>query len=202
MAGQVYTYVDGESHYVRLERAWRALHGEEACLTQLRFGDDPNAELILHISEANVFWTRRWSPGQRTMYVTAMHGHGGTIHEARRRIRDFDLEPHVFEERKALAQRRKTILEQAAVIEKPKAVDCTIFVKMLTDAHSGLYDAVNLYTSDVDYVPLIEAVANMGKIVRVHGFRDALGENSALEHVAKFIDLGKMLRDDCHCVPK
>jgi uncharacterized LabA/DUF88 family protein len=202
MADLVVTYIDGESHYERLLAAWRKLHGDKASLNQLRFKDDPDERLILHLPNAKVFWTRRWSPGQRTIYFTAVSGDLPVVHDARKKIREFDLDPHVVHEKKANAEQRRNLLESAVLIEKPKGVDCAIFVRMMDEAHSGLYQICNLYTSDADYVPVIEAVMNKGKRVIVHGFKQSLGEYSDLEHVAKFMDLEEMLRNDCQCVSK
>lgn len=203
MSEGVYTYIDGESHYVRLEKAWQKLHGKDACLSQLRYSDDPNGDLILYIPNANVFWTKKWNPGQRIFYFTAMSGNDAEFHEVRKRIREFGVDPQLVEERRILADQRRTRLEQGAVIEKAKGVDCSIFVRMLTDAQSDLYQLCNLFTSDVDYIPVITAVMSMGKRVVVHGFKDGLGEYSAMEHVPnQFVDLEEMLTNEFKCVPK
>jgi uncharacterized LabA/DUF88 family protein len=198
MADRVYTYVDGESHFIRLEKAWQKLHGENATLGQLRYADQPDVGLILYLAHAKVFWTRRWSPGQRVTYFTAASGDEAAIHEIRKGIREFGLDHHVVLEKKMLADRRRALLDQGGVIEKAKAVDAAIFVRMLEDAQSDLYDLCNLYTSDVDYLPVIQAVMNRGKRVFVHGFRSGLGDYSPLEHVPnQFVDLNEMLKDEC-----
>jgi hypothetical protein len=201
MADRVYTYIDGESHFIRAEKAWRKLHGDGASLAGLRYTDDPSDHLVLAIPAAKIFWTRRLSPGQRSTYFTAVSGDDKVIHDARVTLRNFGLEPHVVVEKKILAEQRKALLEREAVIEKPKGVDAAIMVRMLEDAQSDLYDLCNLYTSDVDYVPVIEAVVRRGKRVVVHGFSDGLSERSPLEHVPNvFVDLEEMLRGQCRLI--
>jgi uncharacterized LabA/DUF88 family protein len=154
------------------------------------------------VATAKVFWTRKWSPGQRTIYFTSVYGDESVVHNAKKQIRDFDLNPEVVIEKKILAEKRRNLLQSGAVIEKPKGVDCAIIVRMMDEAQSGLYELCNLYTSDADYVPVIQSVMNKGKRVVVHGFKHGLGEYSDLEHVAKFVDLEEMLKNDCQCVTK
>ena len=200
MAERVYTFIDGESHFIRLEKAWRKLHGEQASLTHLRYSDNPADEMILLLAPAKVLWTRRWSPGQRATYFTATTGDEAAIHDVRVRIRAFGLDHHVVHERKLLADHRRCLLERDHLIEKAKGVDAVIFVRMMEDAQSDLYDLCNLYTSDVDYLPVIEAVMNRGKRVIVHGFRDGLAERSPLEHVPnQFVDLEELLKREFVC---
>jgi uncharacterized LabA/DUF88 family protein len=128
-----------------------------------------------------------------------MSGNEADLHNVRVRMNHFELNALVLHERKMLANQRRVRLEQGALIEKPKGVDCNIIVRMLEDAH--LYDDCNLYTSDVDYAPVIQAVRAKGKRVVVHGFKDDLGEYSQLEYVPdRFIDLAAILKNECLCV--
>jgi hypothetical protein len=199
MAGQVYTYVDGESHFIRLEKAWQQLHGDYAKLDELRFINQTDPGWILHLPHAKVFWTRSWSPGQKTFYFTAASGDAAAIHGIEKSIRDFGLDHHVTHETSALAKQRRALLENRGVMEKAKAVDAAIFVRMLMDAQSDLYDLCNLYTSDVDYLPVIqEVMTRYGKRVFVHGFKSGLADYSPLETVPnQFVDLSEMLKNEC-----
>lgn len=205
MPDRIYTYVDGESHFIRLEKAWRRLHGERAGLGQLRYKDTLEDQLILHLPRAKVFWTRRWSPGQKTFYFTAAPGDDKAIHEIKIALRGFGLEPCVLLEKKELADQRKVRLENDGVIEKPKTIDAAIIVQMLEDAYNNRYDLCNLYTSDVDYLPVIKAVRHRGKGVFVHGFPSGLADCSPLEHTPdKFFNLLDVLNDECQllCEPQ
>lgn len=48
-----------------------------------------------------------------------------------------------------------------------------------------------LLTSDVDFIPVIDAVQRMGKRVYVFGFREGVASQSDFDYVPeKFIDLG------------
>jgi hypothetical protein len=49
-----------------------------------------------------------------------------------------------------------------------------------------------LYTSDIDYLPVIETVRRMGKSVFVVGYREAIANDSPFLHVPEwFVDIGK-----------
>ena len=78
-----------------------------------------------------------------------------------------------------------------AVIEKAKGVDIALAVRMFEDAQSGVYTHCALFTSDLDFLPVIESVQRMGKSVWVYGYKSGIGRNSPLEYVpARFVDLG------------
>jgi len=49
---------------------------------------------------------------------------------------------------------------------------------MLEDAVRQVFDVCHLYTSDVDFLPVIEAVRSRGKPVYVHGYRNGLAKES------------------------
>jgi uncharacterized LabA/DUF88 family protein len=66
-------------------------------------------------------------------------------------------------------------------------------VRLLEDAYRRIFDVCYLFTSDVDYAPLIRAVQRIGQKVIVFGYRDGMGNNSELEYVPDaFIDLGRL----------
>ena len=205
MADRTYVYIDGESHFIRSEQAWRALHGQGADLGQLRYITQSDDALVLVEPKAHVFWTRKMNPGvDRTIYFTAAACDDNTMHEYKVRLRSFDLDPHILKEPRNLADRRRNYLSNSHIIEKPKGVDIALAVRMLEDASSSYntFDVCHLYTSDVDFEPLIKAVMAHGKKVFVHGYANGLADMSPLLHVPdKFYDLTGMLKDECRLVP-
>lgn len=202
MANRTFLYVDGESHFVRSEAAWRSLHGAEACLSQLRHADQPDERLTLVLPAAKVFWTRRLNAQvQRATYFTTATGDLPTLHALRVAVRDFGLEPAIEHERRDLRTRRDNAFDSRQIIEKPKGVDIAIAVRMLEDSHRHAFDVCHLYTSDVDFLPVIEAIRAHGKQVFVHGYRKGLSEHSPLLHIPDlFVDLEVTLRNDCELV--
>lgn len=195
-------YVDGESHYQRSLHAWRKVTGDKAVsLSQLRYRTNPDARLYLVDDRAKVFWTHMFSPrAARVSYFTAASCDKDGLFEIRRRLKDFGCEPEVVHELKVLESQRANLRETDRLIEKPKGVDIALAVAMILDATNRreLYDVCHLYTSDVDFLPVITAVQNLGKDVCVFGYEDGLGPNSAMWHVPRlFTDLTKTLRDEC-----
>jgi len=105
-------------------------------------------------------------------------------------LRALGFEPQILKELSELTKRRSNILRSEGVIEKAKGVDIAIAVRMLEDAQRNVFQVCGLYTSDVDYIPVIEVVKRMGKAVYVFGYRSGLGRNSPLEYVPdRFVDL-------------
>jgi len=199
MTDRNFVYVDGESHFIRSENAWRSLHGDDACLGQLRYVGQPDDRLILFLPKAKVFWTRKMSPGaQRSIYFTAVAGDDVARHEINVSLRDFGVEPAVVAEVGTLAKHRSNVLKTEKLIEKPKGVDIALATKMLEDAFHQAFDVCHLYTSDVDFLPVIQAVKARGKQVYVHGYKNGLSERSPLLYVPdRFVDLEDSLRSEC-----
>lgn len=197
MSTRVYAYVDGESHFVRAEQAWRRIHGPAACLEQLRHASDPQGLSLLCDGSAKVFWMRQLSPdAHRIYYFTSASGEARAVHQVKCRLRDFGLEPEVVHETRQLAERRVRVREQNYVIEKPKGVDIALAVRMLESRNQ--FGTCHLYTSDIDFLPAVNALRADGKTVYVHGFEDGLGQESAFFHDCdQFINLAEMLRDEC-----
>lgn len=202
MADRTFVYIDGESHYIRSENAWRELHGSEACLDCLQYVGQADGRLILVLPKAKVFWTRKLNPGvQRAVYFTSVVGDERTVHEVSVALRNFDLESALVPERRTVAAQRQNVLKTQKLIEKPKGVDIALAVRMLEDAYRHAFDVCHLYTSDVDFIPVINAVRSCGKQVCVHGYKNGLSEQSPLLHVPdQFIDLEEILRNECELV--
>ena len=52
-----------------------------------------------------------------------------------------------------------------------------------------------LFTSDIDYLPVIQSLQRIGRKVVVFGFKDGLGANSQLEYVPDaFVELGQYMQ--------
>jgi len=203
MSHRRFVYIDGESHFIRSENAWRHLHGEEACLERLRHVGQTDDRLVLVLPKAKVFWTRRMNPDvQRATYFTSAAGDAAALHEMMVTLRDYGLEPSIVQERSDLKAHRQNVLKTQHVIEKPKGVDIAIAVRMLEDAYHQTFDVCHLYTSDVDFLPVIQAIKSRGKQVYVHGYKNGLSERSPLLYVPDlFIDLEEMLRNECELAP-
>jgi uncharacterized LabA/DUF88 family protein len=199
---RTFVYVDGESHYNRCECAWKAIAGSDATLDRIRLKGEKGNGNILTIPEARVMWCRKWSAGvQRAVYFTSVVSNPENIHAIKVQLRNVGLDQHVILEPKQLAERRANILRDAQLIEKAKGVDIALAVRMLEESHSA-FDVCHLYTSDVDFLPVIHAVKTRGKRVFVYGYKNGLGKNSELLTVPDlFVDLEQMLRDECELAP-
>jgi hypothetical protein len=198
-SGGVRTYIDGESHYLRCEQEWRRIHGPQAALDRLRRRGLADEKLVLVIPHAKVFWTRWLSPGQQAVYFTSVCE--SEQNKVGRTLREFGVIPDLMPEETRLAELRTRLLQEDRVIEKAKGRDAANFVRILGDAQSDTFDACNIYTSDISYVPVIRALQAMRKVVNVHGFRQGLGHDSELEYVPdKFVDLGQMILAECELV--
>jgi hypothetical protein len=137
MAERKYVYVDGESHFIRSQDAWRKLKGDFACLEQLRYVGQTDDQLILVDSAAKVFWTRRMNPdAERAYYFTSTVGDVPGLHRIKVALRNFGLEPSVILERRQLAKQRENVLQTQYLIEKPKGVDIALAVRVMEDSHS------------------------------------------------------------------
>lgn len=202
MSDRKYVYIDGESHYIRSENAWRQIHGERACLGHLRYVNQADDRMVLVLPEAKVFWTRRMNPDvYRATYFTSASGDEPAMHKLRVALRDFGLEPSIVKETKELRSQRQNLLRTQQLIEKPKGVDISLAVRMLEDSHRNVFDSCHLYTSDVDFLPVIQAIKAQGKQVFVHGYRNGLAQLSPLLHEPdRFVDLEEMLRGECETI--
>jgi len=217
MAG-LYVYVDGESHFIRSEESWKRAKGNAATLEVL--ADTCPASPGRHVNrpfperhsgdhrrfhlkrEAGFFWDS-FLPGlsgipnprvSSAVYFTACSGDEADVHAARVQIRSWGFEPCVIEETSDMRQQRANRREQARMIYKPKGVDIALAVRMLEDAYRGLYDACLFCTSDADYIPLIKALKQVGKVVYVLGYRQGLSERSPFEYVPdRFVDLNEIM---------
>jgi uncharacterized LabA/DUF88 family protein len=220
----IYVYVDGESHYLRSEKCWQTINNDPSLSLETANPTKRPAALVQSLltksaqtltfhAKGKVFWDAHCVndfvlhsaglPDQisariisRATYFTSLVGDDDALHSLRLLIRWAGLEPVVLPEPSALAAQRQNVLTKQGLIEKPKGVDIALSVRLLEDAQHGNFDFCYLFTSDVDFLPAIEAVRRMGKRVCVAGFRQGLGNRSALEYAPDlFIDLGQYMSD-------
>jgi len=210
-------YVDGENHFIRSERCCKKAFGEGIRLDQIISrhekaapkGFPEKSERILLLEKKCRFfwdsWLAHWardSYGLRYMvnsgvYFTSFSGSDDDLHGMRVTVRQFGFEPVILKEPAQLAKQRSNTLDQEKLIEKPKGVDIGLSVRMLEDAYRNVYQECLLFTSDVDYIPVIEAVQRLGKRVFVFGYRDGLSRHSELEYKPDlFIDLGWWMQNN------
>jgi len=209
-------YVDGENHFLRTQevckRHFDGLDSLEAVRKRNRVGGaaafpDELDPIVEARSDAFFFWDKhifdyldrkyRRAIAMHTrnvvqgVYATSITGSDDHAHEARVWIRNRGFDPLVHHE---LTDARKS--REGNVNSKPKTVDVALAVRILEDAYRNIYDACYLFTSDLDFVPVIEAVKRLGKQVVVCGYRHAIGKRSELEFVPDgFADIKERIQD-------
>ena len=213
---RTYIYVDGESHFERSIALWRELHGKHAHLSQIKHGgigisgtaSYPNSQKppIRLEPRARFFWDTCYpflppypyngSVIALAVYFTAFSGDEDTFHEVCVAIRSQRFAPHVIHELRQLADRRQNRLTNVGVVEKAKGVDIGLSVRILEDAYHNVFDVCYLFTSDIDFLPVIRIVQRLGKQVVVFAYKDGLGKRSQLEYVPEaFVDLGVHMKN-------
>jgi len=204
----MHVYIDGESHFIRTEQAVKEVFDASATLESMieQIETKQQEHLALNSFYALCFdrrckffwtddavdtvWNRTKTAPDCRVYFTSFSGDEDTLHSLKVKLRNYGFEPQIVKEVRSLAKQRGTTLGNDGIIEKPKGVDIALSVRMLEDAHRGAFQECILFTSDVDYIPVIEAVQRMGKRVCVYGYRNGIGKNSAMEYVPfEFLDL-------------
>ncbi len=113
----------------------------------------------------------------RSYYYTSLVGDEQAITEVRRGLWDLGFTPEVF----------KRSSDQV----KSKGVDIALCKDVLSHAFQGHFDAAVLIAGDGDYVPLVEQVKRLGKLVYVWFFEQE-GLNPALRLAAdRFFNLSE-----------
>src|SRR5262245_6026602 len=103
----------------------------------------------------------------RAHYYTSAVGDDDALAKIRERLREIGFDPHVF---KRDPKRNRS-----------KGVDIALTKDMLSHAFLNNYDAAVLVAGDGDYMPLVEEVKRLGKIVYVAFFTgDGAGLNPDL----------------------
>ncbi len=128
-----YVYIDGESHFMRSEAAIKTKLGRSVQLCA-HIKPRPGERLIV-VQAGRVFWSSQFWPGaERYYYFTSMVGDPNLVDGLRLKLRDHNLEPLVFPERKTLRDRRNNTLQSQVLIEKAKQVDTELVVRLILDA--------------------------------------------------------------------
>jgi hypothetical protein len=92
----------------------------------------------------------------RAHYYTSVIGNEEKIRRVRNDLFEMGFAPKVFKKSKN---------------RRSKAVDITLATDMLSHAHRDNYDVAFLFAGDGDYVPLVEEVQRLGKVVYVAFFK-------------------------------
>jgi len=211
---RVSAYIDGENHYLRSREACKLIHGDMITPQNAReasrvSGASAFPDEVAPILEARedlfYFWDkhvfdhihrkyRRRISGttysvSEGVYATSVVGDIDKTHKARVWIRSRGFDALIRHEP---AKTRDSRLAQGG---KPKTVDVALAVRILEDAYQGVYDACYVFTSDVDFIPAIEAVRRLGKQVYVCGYKNGIGKRSELEFIpTEFVDLTERVR--------
>jgi hypothetical protein len=209
-----YLYVDGENHFIRARDAWKAIHGQYAELEAMK--DDqstgefrrwptssPTMPRLMFDTKAKFFWDATllnrlflgknfFTVPSRSVYFTSFTGAPQDLHQAKVFIHECGFEPYVIHEEAKLEKQRDQLAEKAGIRKSAKGVDIGLAVRILEDASRGNFDYCIIVTSDIDFLPLIEAVRRMGKRVTVLGYKAGMGKQSPFEYVPdEFIDIGE-----------
>jgi uncharacterized LabA/DUF88 family protein len=112
----------------------------------------------------------------RAYYYTSTTGDDSILEDVRKSLWELHFTPSVFRKSKGA---------------RSKGVDITLTKDMLSHAFHGHYDVAVLCTGDGDYVPVVEEVKRMGKIVHLLAF--ASGLNPRLKYACDdFFDLAEV----------
>jgi uncharacterized LabA/DUF88 family protein len=117
----------------------------------------------------------------RSYYYTSVTGDDKLIEQVREQLWSLDFQPEVF--------------KRTSKGVKAKGVDIALTKDMLTHAFFNHYDAAVLMSGDGDYVPLVDEVKRLGKIVCVAAFSSS-GLSLALRLSSDaFVDLEAPFKD-------
>ncbi|MCK4817271.1 NYN domain-containing protein [bacterium] len=213
----VYVYIDGESHFIRTEERFKKLHGPKAKLEFSEFAPkamghlsypNENKPLLILDRKCKFFWDKQYvhflsenkflrsiKNLERAVYFSSVTGDENLLHKTRVFIREQGFEPRITLELSTLAKRRENELTKNNLIYKAKGVDIGLAVRIIEDAYQNIFHECFLFTSDIDFIPIIQVIQRLGKKVYVCGYRDGLGKNSELEYVPDFfIDLSERVK--------
>jgi|SRR5579883_614247 len=191
---KLYVYVDGESHYMRARESCLQAFGDVGAMDKLRSNLPMARAVVKH--ECQFFWDAGYlytvRPDKVYYFTSVVTGSENDLHDYHVFLRTRgNVEPYIIHEKSQLQKRREDIREKSGLIEKPKGLDIALTTKLLEDAVNDNFTHCHLFTSDVDYIPVIEAVKRLGKVVHVYGHRNGLGKHSKLEYIPdEFHDIG------------
>lgn len=107
----------------------------------------------------------------RAHYYTSAVGAEDVLAQYRDRLAEMGFDPRVF--------------KRDAGTKRSKGVDITLATEMLANAFMGNYSLAVLIAGDGDYVPLVEQVKRLGKVVVV-GYLDNCGVSKDLIRAADY----------------
>ncbi len=212
-----YLFIDAENHFLRSVAAAEDIVGSPNAAQALSMTETRSYSITAY-PELQGKQRFRWNPDlqlfwdyellalsgirialadyvSRSVYACSCTGDDNKAHQMRVEVRECGFEPIVIRERKQLKAQRAGALKQHGLMEKAKGCDIALATRMVADAAAELYDHCLLFTSDADFLPAVEAVRRMGKIVWVFGYRAALPKRSEYLYVPdRFIDLGEFIK--------
>jgi len=158
------SFVDGENFTIRgqrfAEQTGIALE-EGAFFSRDVFLWLPNVPATKALTNTQTSPTKVQEHALRAHYFTSVYGDELRIRAVRQALSDLGFDPYVF---------KKVRREQ-----KAKGVDITLTTTMLAHAYRNNYDVALLLGADGDYVPLVEEVKRLGKVVYVGIFDGIAG---------------------------
>ena len=213
---RVVVYVDGENHFHRTCEACRSVFGNFSSLEEVkkkrRVGGaaaypDEYEPIVEARQDIFFFWDKHImdflarsfrraiaAPARNVVsgvYATSTKGDLDEVHEARVWIRNRGFDPLVHHESKKDRTNR-----EHKTRSKAKTLDVALAVRILEDAYHNVYDTCYLFSSDLDFIPVIQAVKRLGKHVIVCGYKDAIGKRSELQFVPDgFADLTPRVKE-------
>lgn len=160
-------FVDGENFTLRAQRV------AESENIPLQDGAYYMRDVLVWLPERNAT-TNLLTPGEdgftdlqprgvRSYYYTSTTGGEDVVRTIKERLWKAGFHPEVF--------------KKARTRDKTKGVDLALATDLLSNAFRDNYDAAVLIAGDGDYLPLVEEVKRLGKVVHVAFFR---GEGSGL----------------------
>ncbi|MFQ6674484.1 MAG: NYN domain-containing protein [Fidelibacterota bacterium] len=149
-------FVDGENFTIRAEKVAQAKG------LDLKEGSFYMRDTFIWLP--GITGTEARTPGHlalqknatRSFYYTSLAGDDTAINEVKRKLWDLRFNPQVFKKKKKN--------------EKAKGVDITLSKDLLINAFFNNYDVAVLIAGDGDYVPLVEEIKRLGKVVYLSFF--------------------------------
>ena len=118
----------------------------------------------------------------RAYYYTSLVGSDPEMQSLKGQLRAMDFDPEIFKKFKGEA--------------RPKGVDIALTKDMLAHAFRGNYEIAVLVAGDGDYLPLIEEVKRLGKLVYVWFLEAGLHPSIRLA-ADHFVDLTNPILQEC-----
>lgn len=111
----------------------------------------------------------------RSFYYTSVWGDEEKINDVRKKLWECKFDPVVFKK-----VRRN---------EKAKGVDIALTKDLLTNAFHNNYDVAIIFAADSDYIPVIEEIRRMGKVVYLAFFNGDWIKDKLKVSCDSFVDI-------------